>query len=59
MNETKTSFNSTGDPDLEASKRDRDEIEKIIKLFEEAILEIRKDCHLDTSFIHDFIEQNK
>lgn len=59
LNETKTSFNSTGDPDLEASKRDRDEIEKIIKLFEEAILEIRKDCHLDTSFIHDFIEQNK
>lgn len=59
MNETKKSFNSMGDPELEASKRDRDEIEKMIKFFEEAILAIRKDCHLDTSFIHDFIEQNK
>lgn len=59
MNETKKSFNSMGDPELEADKRDRDEIEKIIKLFEETILAIRKDCHLDTSFIHDFIEQNK
>lgn len=59
LNENKNYFNSLGDPDLEASRRDRDEIEKIIKLFDEAILAIRKDCHLDTSFIHDFIEQNK
>ncbi len=59
LNENKNYFNSMGDPDLEASKRDRDEIEKIIRLFDKAILAIRKDCHLDTSFIHDFIEQNK
>lgn len=59
LNENKKYFNSMGDPDLEPSKRDRDEIEKIINLFDKAILAIRKDCHLDTSFIHDFIEQNK
>jgi hypothetical protein len=59
MNETKKSFNSMGDPELEATQRDRNEIEQIINLFNEAILAIRTDCHLDTSFIHDFIEQNK
>lgn len=59
LNETKKSFNSIGDPDLDASQKDRKNIEHIINLFNEAIQAIRKDCHLDTSFIHDFIEKNK
>jgi hypothetical protein len=59
LNETKKSFNSMGDPDLEPGRKDRNDIEEIFNLFNEAILAIRKDCHLDTSFIHDFIEENK
>lgn len=59
LNETTKSFNSIGDPDLEASQKDRKDIEHIIESFNEAIQAIRKDCHLDTSFIHDFIKENK
>jgi hypothetical protein len=59
LNEDKKSFNSIGDPDSVPGHKDYQNIEQIIELFKEAILEIRKDCHLDTSFIHDFIEENK
>jgi hypothetical protein len=59
LNEAKKSYNSIGDPDLDASQKDRKDIEDIIDFFNEAIQAIRKDCHLDTSFIHDFIEENK
>lgn len=59
LNENKKSFNSMDDADLEPYKKDKKDIEEIIDLFKEAILVIRKDCHLDTSFVHDFIEENK
>jgi len=59
LNDTKKSFDSFDDQESEPSKRDREEIRKIIQLFDDSILAIRKDCHLDSSFIHDFIEQNK
>jgi len=59
LNETKKSFDSVGDQDTEPGKKDKESIEQIIKSFDEAILAIRSDCHLDTSFIHEFIEQNK
>lgn len=55
----KKSFNSIYDGDMEPSKRDINHIKKTIDLYDEAILAIRKDCHLDTSFIHEFIEENK
>ena len=59
LNNNHMSFMSVYDGDLEPSNEDYKKITEIINLYEEAILAIRKDCHLDTSFIHDFIEQNK
>lgn len=59
FNETKKSFDSVCDYTDEPSTVDRKKFIEIIDLYDNAILAIRKDCHLDTSFIHDFIEQNK
>lgn len=39
--------------------KDVKQLETVIDLFSESLMAIRKDCHLDSSFIHDFIEQNK
>jgi len=59
FNESKKSFDSVCDRDDYASGTYNKVIIEIIDLFEQCVLAIRKDCHLDTSFIHDFIEQNK
>lgn len=59
LNETKKSFLSMGDPYLELDERDGKYIEEILNLFKNSIQAIRKDCHLDTTFIHDFIDENK
>lgn len=59
LNENKKSFMSYYDGDDEPLKTDKDSIVLITKLYDSIILAIRKDCHLDTSFIHDFIDQNK
>jgi hypothetical protein len=58
LNGNKKSFDSVDDGDIEPSKKDCDQVRKIIDLYDDAIFAIRKDCHLDTSLIHEFIEQN-
>jgi hypothetical protein len=59
LNEDKKSFESWQDYDADPSKEGVNHIENIIKLFDDSIMLMRKDCHLDTSFIHEFIEKNK
>jgi len=59
LNESKKYFDSVCDQDDYPTKNDTKMILEIISIYEKAILAIRKDCHFDTSFIHDFIEQNK
>jgi hypothetical protein len=59
FNESKKSFDSVCDYTDEPSGVDKKKFLEISDLYDEAVLAIRKDCHLDTSFIHDFIEQNK
>jgi hypothetical protein len=58
-NEEVNYFHMNNDGESGPTGKDIQRIQDILELFDQAVLAIRKDCHLDTSFIHDFIEQNK
>lgn len=59
LNESKKVFDLNETTVSEPEKKDIAITKDIVNLFHEAILAIRKDCYLDTSFIHDFVEENK
>jgi hypothetical protein len=53
------SYHSMQDQDLEPTDDDIKLVEQLIKRFEDCLLQIRKDCHLDTNYVHDFVAENK
>lgn len=52
-------FQAVYDGSIEPPSSYTDLVRQTILNIDNTIMEIRKDCHLDSSFIHDFIAQNK